>query len=367
MERKLGSIRRIENLSPIEGADRIEVATIGGWKVVVNKDIYKINDLCIYFEIDSILPDCETFAFLRDSNFRIKTRKMRKQISQGICFPLSICQEFGYIGFDEPGNCMTVIKTEDHINNIDASDRKFFIVEDADVTELFDVEKYEPNISGQNGSFERRGNFPIEVPKTDEERIQNLGKRYFERFGEEKIQFVLTEKLDGQSFSAININDEFQVCSRNMSLTENEDNLFWKSAIKYGLKEKLKGRNIALQGEQLGPGIQGNKYKLVDTIVRFFSAFDIDTQKYLPHEAFISLIKELNLDTVPVIGYHVFDGPLSPEDMEKFIKSADGKSLLNDSVMREGIVFKSANEVFNSHHGKISFKIISNAFLLKHE
>lgn len=102
--RKLAHVEKIASIQPIDGADRIEVATVLGWQVVVKKDEFKVGDLCIYIEIDSVLPEIEDFEFLRDKKFRIKTQKLRGQISQGLILPLDALNNFGKLIKEENGD-----------------------------------------------------------------------------------------------------------------------------------------------------------------------------------------------------------------------------------------------------------------------
>lgn len=353
MERQLATIRRIDNIKPIEGADTIDIAIIGGWKVIIKKDEFKIGDLCVYCEIDSILPPHKDFAFLAKYNYIVKTIKLRGQISQGICFPLNILYKFGYS------------KIEDGEFVIIKDDIVYYIVEGADVTDLIGIKKYEKPIS-VNLSGEIRGKFPSEVPKTNEERIQNLTKEFAE-WQTKDYEWIVTEKLDGTSATFIKLNKDFYVCSRNFLIMETENNIFWQIAKKYNLenklKNKLKNRNIAIQGEVLGPGIQNNKYKLKEHDIYFFNAFDIDANQYLAWKEFSELIKELELKTVPLIADSVRIENLTIDDI---IKMAEGKSKLDFNKEREGIVFKTKYNT-KENLGKISFKVINNKFLLKYK
>ncbi|MBQ7171918.1 MAG: hypothetical protein IJR89_06555 [Clostridia bacterium] len=106
--RQLASIKTVSNLLPIEGRDRIELAVIDGWSVIVKKDEFKIGDKCVYIEIDSVLPEREEFEFLRSKNFRIKTMKMAGVVSCGICFPLSIFQSYGKLIKNSDGDIIGV-------------------------------------------------------------------------------------------------------------------------------------------------------------------------------------------------------------------------------------------------------------------
>jgi RNA ligase (TIGR02306 family) len=338
MQRKLASIRLVSEINPIQGADAIEKATVDGWNVVVKKNEYKPGDLCVYFEIDSLLPVREEFEFLRKTSFkknadgkegfRLRTIKLRSQVSQGLLMPLSIL-------------------SNEIISSTGLSD-----LVGTDVTDILGVVKYEPPIPACLAG-KVKGQFPSFIPKTDEERIQNLPEILFTNKDE---IFYATEKLDGSSTTYYFKDGEFGVCSRNLELIEEEGNTLWKVARSLDVESKLKstGRNLALQGELIGEGIQGNPYKLIGQTVRFYNAFDIDSYQYFSFEDFRNLISELELESVPI----VYEEIKLPETIDQILVMADGKSILNPSFNREGLVFRTRNQ------RRISFKAISNLFLL---
>jgi RNA ligase (TIGR02306 family) len=341
MERKLATIRQIDNIQPIEGADMIELATVGGWKVVVAKDVnHKVGDLVVYCEIDSFLPIEPEFEFLRKSSykkmadgtegFRLKTIKLRGQVSQGLILPLKEAYE--------------VFK-----RNTPNMDMGWF--EGLEVTEMLNIVKYEPPVPAQL-SGQVKGMFPSFLKKTDEERIQNL-TREFEGYKNEV--FYATEKLDGSSVTYYVKDGVFGVCSRNLDLLEDENNSMWKFAITSGLKERLLtlDRNIAVQGEIIGEGIQGNPYKIIGQTVRLFNGFDIDKYEYLSLDDLLKLSKWLEVKTVPILDLEF----RLPDTIDELLSYADSKSVLNEKFDREGVVIR-------SHDRKISFKAISNKFLL---
>jgi RNA ligase (TIGR02306 family) len=332
MERKLASIRRISDIQPIEGADMIELAIVDGWKVVVAKEVgHKVGNLVVYCEIDSFLPIKEEFEFLRKSSykkmgdqegFRLKTIRLRGQVSQGLILPMSVFALY-------PSNP----------------------TEGDDVTEALGIVKYEPPIPAElTGKV--KGLFPSFIRKTDEERIQNLASEYEEM---KKHTYYVTEKLDGSSATFYYNNGEFGVCSRNLELLETEGNTFWKVARELDLENKMReyGMNISFQGELIGEGIQGNPYKIKGQTVRFFNLFDIDLYVYHSLSVFKETMKVLGLETVPVLDTHFH----LPQTIDKLLLMADGKSELNPNFDREGIVIRSLDR-------KISFKVISNKFLL---
>ena len=254
MERKLVTIEKIIDIQPIKDADAIEVATIRGWKVVVKKNEFKIGDLCVYCEIDSVMPERPEFEFLRPRKFRVKTTKFRGQISQGIVFPLNILENIpDAIKLEKISDDSYTLLFDEKLDN----KSQMSIVEGMDITEDLGVEKYDPPIPACLGGV-ASGNFPSHSIKTDEERIQNL-KDLFEEY-KTKYIWIATEKLDGSSASFSVYNDEFNVASRNLSLKEhpeNEKNSFWKFARENNLEEKMRAymketnlNALTLQGER---------------------------------------------------------------------------------------------------------------------
>ena len=208
--RKLASIRRIDSLTPIDGADKIELATVGGWKVVCQKGLYNEGDLAVYFEIDSWIP--HTIApFLSKGQYprvfegvegeRLKTIKLRGQLSQGLLMPL-----------------------DEACKNIESQ-----LFEGLDVTVPLGVLKWEKAVPAQLAGV-CKGNFPSLIPKTDQERAQNLVKEIVAA-NERGTKFEITEKLEGSSMTCYLIDGEFGVCSRNMNLKETAENAFWATAM----------------------------------------------------------------------------------------------------------------------------------------
>jgi RNA ligase (TIGR02306 family) len=348
MSRKLASIQKVLAVDSIPGADAIECLTILGWKVVAKKGEFKVNDLVCYCEVDSILPERPEFEFLRKNHFRIKTIKLKGQVSQGICFPLPI------------------IPSCPLMSSIDEALQKYGIMkvtwqEGDDVTELLGVTKYEVQIPAQLAGVVK-GNFPEFLHKTDEERIQTC-PQLLEKHQNKK--FYVTEKVDGSSMTVYLNNGEFGVCSRNMDLKETEGNSYWKVARELKLEEKLKllGRNICLQGELIGQGVQGNKYKLSGLEFRVFNVFDIDSGKNEDYSYFAEVVSRLQLTPVPVItaNYEL------PKTVDELVEYSKGKSLLNKDTPREGIVLRPLVEEYEPDlHGRLSFKCINPDFLLKY-
>lgn len=332
-DRKLASVVKIVDIQPIPGADAIVVATVKGWKVVVKVNEYKVGDLAVYYEIDSFLPIRPQFEFLRKSSykrmgssegFRLKTIRLRGQISQGLLTPIP-----------------------EGISNPKEGD---------DLTEALDIVKYEPPIPAQLAG-KIKGTFPSFIPKTDEIRIQNFESEVgFSPVGE---RAYVTEKLDGTSFTCYFNNGVFGVCGRNWELSETSDNSLWRMANVLQLKDKMTkhGKNIALQGELVGAGINGNLYGLSDHKLYFFTGYDIDKGRRMFFDELEWVLFGLQLQMVPVLEKYGFVIPNENNIVDYMLRYAEGKSVLNMEVDREGVVVRGLEREF-------SFKAISNTYLL---
>ena len=377
--RKLATIARILDIKPIEGADNIERVFVRGWQCVTKKGEFAVGDLCVYVEVDSIMPDglpeekreewralnkqmskvdteeernelrakmAETvkgntrpeFEFLRDKKFHIKTRRILGEISQGICFPLSILDNI----FNELEG-MDILRLQ-----ANGMIKDGLFVENSDVTGLLGVTQYiapDPAVMGGDAAGTLQG---VGLLISDEERLENLSGKY-----EQLRQFVYykTEKLEGTSFTAYIKNGKFGVCGRTIDYKSPDDdipydkmNVYWKVAKKLDIEAKMRAvmeqlplKDWSIQGELIGEGIQKNIYGLKGQTVRFFNAFDIEGQKYWSYGAFIDLItKTMGLETVPVLATMV----KLPENAQDLLLEADRTySVLNPKQLIEGFVF----------------------------
>lgn len=362
MTRQLVTVRTIDNLLPIENADAIELAIIDGWQVVTKINEFAVGDPCVFFEIDSWLPaEDSRYEFLKKTGvktgvktatdgkerIRLKTIKLRKQLSQGLALPVSIFPE--------------VVGKEGE-----------------DLSSLLDVIKWErPEPKNTNSA----GNFPDCIRKTDEERIQNVYKKL--SVSHKDVQFTPTLKLDGSSCTVAFLGDnqrdywkgdevvevfedsfydhkvgEVAVCSRNLQLKKDYESHFYKAASKSGVIEAVEdlgfcGCNYAIQGEVLGPGIQGSREEFPDFVMYVFSIFDIDAQEYLPFKDVVHICDLYGLLVVPTVGEQRYPLALS---LEELLAYSDGPSI--NAKRREGLVWKGED-------GSCSFKAISNQWLLK--
>jgi len=339
--RHLVTIQKIDEIQPIENADAIEKAKIKDWWVVVKKEQFKLGDLCIYFEIDSFLPIRPEFEFLLKGTspkkllvngeiregIRLKTIKLRGQISQGLVLPLqdNLPKEVG-----------------------------------VDITELMGVVKYELPIP-VHMSGEVKGDFPSFLPKTDEERIQNCGELLNLYKG---LKCYVSSKLDGTSATFYKYNDEFGVCSRNLELKEG-GTIYWRIAQELELQQKLPDL-FCIQGEIVGEGIQKNPLKISKQKFYIFNVYDIKKACYLNYVEFKKFVEEMGLETVPILN----DCFELNHSVEELLSIASAKSPLNPNELQEGIVIRpliEQNAAIAGVLARLSFKVISNEYLLKHE
>ena len=374
-ERKLATLRTVTDVKEISGADFIELAIVDGWQCVVRKDDnFKIGSTGLFFEIDSFLPMSDPrFSFLeKEKRFwngkegvRLRTKKFKKTLTQGLLLPLSSFPELVQYNVGD------------------------------DVSDFLKIEKWEPPVStdcsfvGQHGDKKRyrASGFPGFIRKTDEERVQNLPDIIQMHRGH---VWEVTEKLDGSSatFFFGGPAKEFGVCSRNVWIKRSHDyrilkfwrwlksklwnraleterlNAYWQIAKQYKFDYILPNltKQYAFQGEIIGEGIQNNHYKLVGQEFYLFNIYDIQEGKYLNPVERKVLLDEIRMDFnieikhVPFLSDIILDEKFT--DVQHILNFADGGSAINNQVIREGIVFKRSD-------GKFHFKAVSNKFLLK--
>ena len=356
--RALTTIQTIDTLSPIPDADKIVVASLVGmgWQIVVGKDEFVEGDKVVFFEIDAAIPSTdERFDFLKDRclrkwmrgqeimdmAYRIKTIKLRGVVSQGLVMPLSKFPELSEF--------------------VDGDDVTTFL----GVRHFDEITDYWNSVCGKASAPNTKGTFPSSwVPKTDETRIQSIMK-LFTMYSE--MEFEATDKDDGSSLTAlyapkIREEDPFFLCSRNNELKFSEDSSWWLPIIDLKVREKMyefyerTGRQIALQGEIVGPGYNKNRDQLKEIHWRIFKIWDIDDQKFLLPQERYDICKEFELEHVKVLkfGWKVFE---DLDTLEKMLVFVEGKT--DNGFEKEGVVFKSMSD------STISFKCINNKYLLK--
>lgn len=357
--RKLVTVRKIDNILPIQNADAIEQLVIDGWNVVAQKGLHKVGDTVVYFEIDSFLPiEDERFStfmkfgintFEGKQGHRVKTKRLRGVYSQGIVIPVA---EFPEIV--EPQA-------------------------DTDYAELIGVVKYEKQeVTGYSG--DTKGTFPWFLRKSDQDRIQNVYGR-LQQYSDS--EFVGTLKMDGSSITVFAVsNDKYYqdntegeevlgYCSRNQQLKMVEDfegenwlqntGKFYQGAYNSDLfnkvseLRKITGKSLAIQGELVGAGIQGNFEKFEKYQVFAYNIFDVDVGEFVDYKTFLEYAKLVDLEIVPEV-YPAQN--ILEKSVIDIVQMADGKGLLAN--YREGVVWKQLN-------GNVQFKAISNKYLEKEE
>lgn len=370
--RQLATIQKIKTLTPIEGKDRIVLASFfsSGFKVIVNKSDVKEGDLVVYFEMDTLLPPNTSYEFLRKrcwnekwQGFRISGMKMGGVLSEGLCLPLSL------VPFPQD----------------------VFFKEGDDVSEILNVRKYDPELEEEKSTpifhtkfksflvktfpflkeilFPKieKGDWPkFFPPKTDETRIQSVA----EILPEMLYQTVYaTEKLDGSSFTAGLHKNKLYVCSRNQWYKSPADNNFWNVAQKYDLlhilkKAKRKYGELVIQGEICGPKIQGNKYGFKELRLFIFNVYSIQDKQYLRYDTMVEFANTYKLTLVPEVKKYMWT--LVPT-IEQLVEEAKGYSVFGDKVLREGIVVRPSNyQKGRDKTGPVfGFKVINPDFIEK--
>jgi len=330
--RSLVTIQKVKAISSIADSDFLELAHVMGWQCVVKKGEFREGDSGVYFEVDSFLPVEERYEFLRTSSyrdnedngkgFRIRTAKMRGQLSQGLLLPVARFPELD--GFS----------TGD------------------DVTKKLGVKKwYIPETATPGGTIV--GERPHGIPASDEIRIQSALELLDDLKGK---PYYITTKMDGTSCIVYYIDGKIGCCSRNMEIKDEEGALYWMPVYQYGLKEKLQkyGKNIVLTGEICGPGIQKNKLRLPAFEWYVFDVKDWDAGRYLPHDKAVQVCAELGLGFVPVEER----GDSFACTLEELLEKAKGK--YPSGLDKEGIVVRDTMSP-----KAISFKVLNNDALLK--
>lgn len=386
-QRELVYVVKIDNIIPIDGADRVEQAVVGGWHIMVRKGQFKAGDKAVYFEIDSKVPQREPYMFLSDKHFKIKTQKYFKGtvISQGLLMAFEDFDwnedkyEVGTFLTKELGVTYAVEEDNKRKSNITKYDKMY-----QRHLDLFKKHKILRKIFKTNigkkilfiflGKKRDTRNWPAWVVKTDEERVQNMP---FLFPGDPDKKWIVTEKIDGTSttftMKGRKKKEEFYICSRNVNFdkpekAENcfyETNVYIEMAEKYNIESVLRNilenhpefEFVTIQGETYGANIQKRDYGLTGHDFMAFNLIfgykDGRVERLNPIDMTSILVNTYNIPCVPVL-----ETIILPETMDEMIAYANGKSLV-DGGMREGVVLRTLD-------GVESFKSVSNDFLIKY-
>jgi hypothetical protein len=384
-KRALAYTAVIDEIKPIEGYDRVEQVHVNGWSIIVAKgDNFKVGDKCIYFEVDSLCPAAdERFEFLAKRNYRIKTLKMCKVISQGLVMPLSSFPELGDIavGIDVTEKLGIIYyAAEDNARKGGIDPNAKYLSMTARRKNIF-KKKWAKWLMrrewGRRLMFALFGKkkdsprgWPTHMPfihKTDEERCENMPWIL-----QDKSPLIVTEKLDGTSSTYIlerkgKKKFEFYVCSRNVRQKDenqscyHDHNIYWDMAFKYDIERHLREYlelypqldYVCIQGESVG-SVQGNPLKLQEDDLYIFNFIRSDYGRVISLQG-RDTVMGWGMKWVPILDI----GFVLPDTMEEFKAMATAKSVVNPAVMREGIVLRNSKT-------DLSFKNVSNEYLLKH-
>ena len=386
-QRELAYVVTIDDIKPIEGADRVETAIVGGWRIMVRKDQFKPGDPAIYFEIDSKVPETEPFKFMESKGYKVKTQKYFKGtvISQGL---LMGADDFGWTKYGR------VIIDDKGVHHDPQGESRF-------LTKQLGVTYYDPEDNKRKASQidiqpkkhkkiwkwlmkrawgrwivktfwpdKKKQGWPEWVKKTDEERIQNMPWIL-----EDKNPWVVTEKIDGTSTTFAMKRgkwphkNEYYVCSRNVVLySANQKayydatkNYYWEMAERYNMKDVLEGllkdfptaEWVYIQGETYGDGVQKRDYSIKGRDLAVFNLVFSHCGR-LDTITMCALLTKYDVPLVPILDEHF----ILPDTVDEMLEYADGMSDI-DGGMREGVVLRSLD-------GQRSFKAVSNKYLLKY-
>lgn len=326
---KLASIQTISEIRPIDGADRIEAATVLGYQTVIKKGEFRPGDLCVWHEPDTVAAERPEYEFLRKQGFRLKVSRFKGQVSQGLALPLSALPTAHYaVG--------------------------------QDVTVETGIRKYEKPLSPKLVGV-AKGAFPSWMPKTDEPNLRSFPAALEEFIGRE---CVITQKVDGTSGTFYLRGGEFGVCTRNLELLDDPASMFWRVAMEHRLREALAtlGGDFALQGEVHGEGIQGNHLGVKGVRFAAFNLFDIANHVYADHQTLEEFCKATGLPMVRTVWRGEFRFTL-PE-----LVQLAGAQDYAPGQPAEGIVIRPVVEASSRilESGRLSAKVISERYALKH-
>ena len=409
-ERELAYVVHINDITEIPGYDRVELAHIGGWTVVVGKGEFQIGDPAIYFEIDSKLPEVEPFTnmeFLAKKKYKVKTQKMCKSISQGL---LMSAANFGWEAITNVDNMgsYVAIKDSNNVYHYNTDESRFltqqlgitYAIEEDNKRKASSVDKYK-KMAQRNGKLfshqpfrwlmrrewgkkilflffgkkrDKKSGWPAWVSKTDEERVENIS--YILK---NKSEWIATEKIDGTSTTftlkrgSFLHPEEFYICSRNVVFDKPdkkcfyETNVYTEIAEKYfiydRMKKLLKDKAfedcdwITIQGETYGAGIQKRDYH-APSGEHYFMAFNFITSKdgrWNSVKMKELLERRMGIPCVPILNDHY----ILPDTIDELRAYVDSEKSVLDGDIKEGIVFRSQD-------GVCSFKCVSPNYLLKY-
>ena len=412
-ERELAYVVMINNITPIPGYDRVELAHVGGWTVVVGKGEFKAGDPAVYFEIDSQLPEVKPFTdmeFLAKKHYKVKTQKMCKSISQGL---LMSAENFGWTPIYNVDGMADIVAIKDscgeyHYNGAHwyADDESRFLTKQLGITyaipednsrkantpnkhmrmaqrhkKLFSHQPFKWLMKKDWGrkllflffgkKNDKKSDWPHWVKKTDEERIENLPYLF-----EDKSPWIATEKIDGTSTTFTLKRgkglkkDEFYICSRNVVFNKLDKDCFYNTNVYIEMAEKYDIYNkmhtllydhftdcdwITIQGETYGQGIQKRDYHMTEHNFMAFNFITSKEGKFNSERMKVLLERTFGIPCVPILN----ENYILPDTLDELREYVDSDTSVIDGDIREGIVFRSLD-------GTRSFKCVSPTYLMKY-
>ncbi len=358
---KLASIQKIVKITPIDGADKIETATVLGWNIVVKKDEYKVGDLACYIQIDTVVPELPEYEFLRERKFRVRTIKLRKQISQGLLVPLpeTFNKSTKWKEGDDVADIIGVKKYEKVDNNPIQEERprmpKVWYKKWIYILKYNFLFKAFPSLQKKS-----RSPFPTNlVSITDEERIQNVPRTLETHKGK---LFVVSYKLDGSSITIIHSKvlgkSKFRICSRRFELHDKKND-WHKVFIETNFADEItkltayfKTDDIIVQGEAIGK-FNGNHHNLQQEKIMLFNIY-VDGKR-LNQKEFLEVCVRNNVPHCPKYKEVILN-----HSLQEILAESEIKDLINPKVDAEGLVWRCVED-------NTSFKVINNKYLLKTE
>lgn len=353
--KNLATVQKVLNVEPIEGADKIEKVTVLGWQVVTKKNEFKIGDLATYVSIDTVMPEKPEYEFLSKQKYRIKSIRLRGQLSQGLILPLP---SGNFKEGDDVTDIIGVKKYEKPDNNP--------IIDKPRMPKVWYkkwIYLFKFNVLYKAFPFLRkkeRSPFPTHLlSMTDENRIQNMPQLLEAYRGKE---FYVNYKLDGSSISIIHNKvfgkSKFRICSRRFELHDKRND-WYKVFIECNFKDEIlklvktfNTNDIMVQGEAIGK-FNGNHHNLQGNQIRLFNIF-VNGEK-LNQASFMNTVLALNIPHCPLYKKVILN-----HSMEEILKMSEIKDVLNPNVEVEGLVWRSID-------GNVSFKVINNNYLMKYE
>ena len=365
-ERKLAHVESVVDVAPVPNSDNLDVVTVLGWRCVTKRGELKVGDKICYIEVDSIVPAIPYFSFMAERKYRVRTIKLRKQLSQGLVIPLSginTIQE----QLEKPTYAVNSLSDGDDITEGLGIVKWLTPEERSEISDSNNnakkkhtwLDRHLTRFSWYRKMFKKKSkSFPEWISKTDEERIQNVPWV----LQDETEDWYVSEKLEGQSGTYWYkkkgfFTSEFGVCSRTVRKFEHDMSNWSRVARQFEIKKNLKFiskvyGDIAIQGEVIGEGIQGNIYNLKGLDFYVFNVYNIKEKKYYPLDKAQTITRELGLKFVPVLAASM----RLPKTVELCLEDADGTSILANTL-REG-------KVYRKFDMSKSFKAVSNKYLL---